>query len=124
MAFEVARFDVLLGVVPGTAGIRHEERKRGTDSDRAREHARECGRAHQEANTDGSENRYATGKHHLRERCLGGDVDDCRAFRFSFAFAETRDLVELTNDLCNDGLCSLADRDHRRGANRVGQTCA
>ena len=72
LAAVVAGLDVLLGVVPGTAGVRHEDRQRKARHERAGEQAAE-GIDIDEADDERHDDRKGAGDDHLLERRIRAD---------------------------------------------------
>ena len=106
LAAVVAGLDVLLGVVPGTAGVRHEDRERKARHERTGEQAAE-GIDIDEADDERHDHRKGAGDDHLLERRVGADGHAAGGVGHHtlLAFAQARNLPELAADLF----------DHRRG---------
>src|SRR6266849_6017351 len=72
LAAEVAGLDVLLGVVPGAARVRHEEREEDSHQRRSGQEAPERFLAQEEADSGGQHDRRQSGHDHLLERRVFG----------------------------------------------------
>ena len=75
LATELAGLDVLLGVVPGTTGVRHEDRHREAADERSREEPHHAGHAEHEPDEDRDRDGHERGKDHLLLGARGRDRD-------------------------------------------------
>jgi hypothetical protein len=104
LAAVVALLDVLLGVVPGTAGVGHHQRQQHAAEQGAAEHAAEGRGAETQADDHRRSDGDGAGQDHAPQGRRGGDVHAACRVRLRLAFEQARYLVELAADLL----------DHRR----------
>ena len=125
LAAQVASFNMLLGVIPGAAGVRHHYRQHKGGNQRAEQDANQRNRRdefaqyialahhrqqrHADRHTDGDNTR----QQHLLDRAVGADGDAALIIRLGFAFHNAFDLAELPPHLFHDLLRRIAHRDHR-----------
>ena len=76
-----AVFDQLLGVIPGTAGIGHEDRQKLTDDDHSGQVATERLRSQEDADQDRHQDREQGRADQLALRRGGADIDDAAIVR-------------------------------------------
>ena len=112
LAAKVALFDVLLGVVPGTTGIRHHQCHHHAADQRAAEHAAERLRPEAETDDDRRQDSERTRKDHPAQRGAGRDVDAACGVRLGLAFEKARDLFELAANLDDHVEGRVADSGH------------
>ena len=115
--------NVLLGVVPGAAGVGHHDSKDKAGGDGTSEEAAEAVGADQETNGDGGEDGDGAGEEHLGDGGLGAERDAAGGVAGDAlaALEEARDGAELPLDLNDDGTGSLADAEHGEGGEEVGE---
>ena len=125
-AFEATCFDELLGVVPCTASVGHEQREHCADDHGRSERASEGFCAKGEADDRGSENRDQAGQDHFSKGGTGGEVNACGCIGTDafLAFQEAWNLAELTADFDDDLGSGVTDRLHRGSADDTGQNGA
>ncbi len=84
---EVSRLDILLGVVPGPAGIGHRNRQQEAGTESSDQEPTQCigpeegNHSHRNRNDD----RQQAGQYHFFQRCLGGNINAPGIIRFGFA---------------------------------------
>ena len=116
LASVVPLLDVLLGVVPGSTGIGHGERKQHAAKQRAAQHPAQRFGADAEPDHPRCGDRDDTRENHLAQRRCGGDVDAALGVGLGRAFEQTGDLAELPANLVDHLERRLADRIHRQRA--------
>ena len=102
----ITLFEGLLGVVPGTSGVRHEDRHQNAGHQNAGQEAAEGTRAEGESDHHGGHDSHGSGQHHPLDGGRSRDVDTARSVGSSGALEETGDLAELA--------ANLFDHLHRR----------
>ena len=122
----VAIFNVLLGIVPSTTGIGHEEGKEDTAEEGSDEGAGESfgsglgsfgtNEIETESHDDGCANSEEGGADHALGGGFGGDVDAAVTVGFHGAFEDARFGGELTTDFLDHTARSFADGVHGEGA--------
>ena len=121
LAAVVAALNILLGVVPGTAGVGHEHRHGKAGDGHAAQQAHHAGGAQHQASSqrhdDGQQGRH----HHLMQGTLGAQGHAGGVVRVCLVLHDARDLLELAADLHHDGLGRLLHRAHGEGGEDEGQ---
>ena len=107
LAALVAGFNVLLGVIPQTARIGHEQRQQQAAYDIAQQEAANCPGAPYEAHYYGGQYGHEAGGDKLFQGACGGDVDALAVFRLytGHAFPEANYGIKLAMDLGYHALC-------------------
>ena len=109
--FDRARFDGLLAVVPGAAGVAGEDGDHdGTDRG-ADDHAANKLRSEDEAAGYGNDDRKQRRDLHLADRSLGGYLNAGLVVGQDLAFEKPQDLAELAADLIDHLARSRRRRD-------------
>ncbi len=120
----VALFNILLGIVPGAAGIGHEDGHEHAGDQGAGQHAAQGIGAQEEAHSqrgnDGHQARYD----HLLQSSRGGDIDALGVIRLGGALHDAGHFPELTAHLVDHLVGSLAHRLHGHGGEQEGQHAA
>ena len=117
----MAGFDVLLGVVPGTAGVGHEHGHGKAGDGDAAQQARHTDGAQDQAGEDGDDDGQQGGLHHLPQSALGAQGHAGGVVGVCLVLHDARDLLELAADLHHDGLGRLLHRAHGEGGEDEGQ---
>ena len=124
LAAVVARFDVLLSVIPRAAGVRHKDRHEETRSSSAREHTDNAVEAQHQTDNDRYDDRNNGGQDHLFQRRTRAHIDALRVVGISLALHQAGDLLELTANLDNNALSRSADGVHGERRKDKGQASA
>ena len=111
----LARLDVLLGVVPGAAGVGHGDGEEGAGGDGADEQAAERLGAENRADHDGGDDGDEPGQNHLTEGARRADVDHALVVGGACPFHDAGDLAELAADLVDQRARGPAHRAHGEG---------
>ena len=123
LAAHVATFDTLLGVVPGAARVRHEDRLHDTHDESSSEQATE--RMHApESRQDRSEDRDDARDDHLLERAIGRDLHAACGVRLDRTLHDVRVLAELTTDLLDHDEGRITNGTHGERTELVRQDTA
>mmetsp|Transcript_88980 Transcript_88980/g.154311 ORF Transcript_88980/g.154311 Transcript_88980/m.154311 type:complete len:488 (+) Transcript_88980:469-1932(+) len=122
-AERLLNLDVLLGVVPGPAGVGHLHRQHEPRPDGPDKQPTQRRGAHQKTHPDRREHGQDPGGHHLPDGGLGGDADALLNLRLHarLAIQQPGDLPELAPDLLDDRGRGLLDGQHREGSKHEGQ---
>ena len=124
LAAVMAGLDVLLGVIPRTAGVRHEDGENEAGDERAAEHADHTAAAEHKADDDGGDDGKQRGRDHFLQACAGAEVHAAGIVRIGVAFHDAGDLTELTAHLNDNALRSAADGVHRHGGEHEREASA
>ena len=117
----MAGFDVLLGVVPGTAGVGHEHGHGKAGDGDAAQQARHADGAQDQAGEDGDDDGQQGGLHHLPQSALGAQGHAGGVVGVCLALHDAGDLPELAADLQHDGLGGGLHRAHGVGGEDEGE---
>mmetsp|Transcript_34480 Transcript_34480/g.78648 ORF Transcript_34480/g.78648 Transcript_34480/m.78648 type:complete len:204 (+) Transcript_34480:190-801(+) len=120
LAAVVALLDVLLGVVPGSAGVGHGDGNLDTRHHAAAQEAGQAVFAEEEADEDGGEDDEGAGAGHLLEGRLGGDDHAALVVGLGGAVHDAGNFTELTAHLLDHGAGSETDGLHGHGGEPVG----
>ena len=112
LAAEVASLDVLLGVVPGAAGVGLEQGQQHAAGGHARQQAAQHLGAAQEADRDRSHDRQQAGHDHLLDRRRGRDVHAAPEVGDGGSLHQAGDLLELAAHLLDHREGGAADGIH------------
>ena len=110
----IAVFDELLGVVPGTTGVRQENRHQCAGGNCPGEVGAERADAESEADRDRSEDRQDARCCEFAERITGADVDDLAVFGTTRAFHDSGDVAELAAHFVHHGSRRTPDSTDRQ----------
>ena len=101
LAAEMAFFDILLGIVPGSAGVRHEycEHKSGTES--TYEQTEHTGYTENDSGDHGDEDGDDGRAEHLMLGSLGGDFYTTSVIWSTCTFEDSSNLTELPTNFLN-----------------------
>ena len=124
LAAVYAAFDVLLGVIPGTAGIGHEDGEQEAGNSSTGQHTHPALEAEEQPHTDGGHDADDGGQDHLVQGGLGAEVNAAGIVRIRLAVHQADDLLKLTTNLYHDGLGGTADRLHGECGKDEGQAGA
>ena len=124
LAAEVAGLDVLLGVVPGAAGVGHVDGHQEAGDGGAGQQTDHTLEAQHHAHHDGRYHGDNGGQHHLLQAGLGAQVHAARIIGIGLALHQARDLTELTAHLQHHALGRAAHRVHGQGGEHEGQAGA
>ena len=124
LAAVYAAFDVLLGVIPGTAGIGHEDGEQEAGNGSTGQHTHNALEAEDQTHNDGGHDADDGGQDHLVQGGLGAEVNAAGIVRIRLAVHQADDLLELTTNLYHDGLGGTADRLHGECGKDEGQAGA
>ena len=112
LSAEVSFFDVLFRVVPGTAGVGHED-CHGEAGDRdAAQQTDHAFTAEDQSGGDGDHDGEKGGDDHLLQSALGADGDAGSVVGICGAFHDALDLTELPADFHHDMLRGVLDCAH------------
>ena len=128
----MALFDVLLGVVPGTAASRHRDGDEDAGDDDAEQHGADRGkgiglardRCDHEVQHDRRQHGQQRRDHHFLDRGLREHVDGAGIIRLFRARHDAGLLLELPADFLDHRLGGTADSQHRHAAEQVRQATA
>ena len=120
----MAILNKLFGVIPGTAGVRHEDRKQNAGDERAGEKASERFRTKQDSNQQRGDNGHDAGNDHFVQGGSGGNTDTGSIIGFACAFENSRDFTELAADFFDHFIGSLGNRVHGHGRESKGKHSA
>ena len=121
VVLEVARLDVLLGVVPRPAAVVEDGREEDAGDRPDHQHAGHRLEAEDDPDGDRRDDRDETRGDHLAQRGLGRDVDDAGVVRALGVVHDPGHLAELAADLDDDRLGRRADRADRERAEEVDE---
>src|ERR1035437_6194150 len=124
LAAEMVVFDVLLGVVPGTAAGTHGNGDKQAGHDGAHQQAAQSGWAEQQADQNWHHHRQQTWDHHFFDRGCGQHVNGSVVLRFAGTFHDALDFLELAAYFDHHGTGSAANRFHRHGTEQIGNQAA
>ena len=116
LAAEVALLDHLLGVVPRTAGIGHEDRQHEARTEAADEQSHHARHAENEAHGHGDDDRQQTRKEHLALRAAGRNLDAAGVVGRTLAREDAPYLAELPPHLLHHALGGASHGVHRQAA--------
>ena len=115
LAAVVAFLHVLFGVIPGAAGVGHEDGQHDTGDERACEKtAQGCG-SQDDADQQGADNCHDAGNKHLVQGCLCGNGYTGSIIRFTGSFKDSRNGAELAADFFDHLVGCLGHRVHSQG---------
>ena len=117
-------FDVLLGVVPGSTGVGHEQRHQHTHERCAGQQAAQRLDPQESADQHRRDHGRDAGQDHLAQRSACGDVHAPRAVGLGGAFHETGDFTELAAHLFHHVARGSADGGHGHRPDQEGQGAA
>ena len=120
----MAFFDVLLRVVPGAAGVGHEDRQQNAGDERSGQQAAEGFRTEQNAHQQRNHNGHDARNDHLMESRGGGNTDAGCVVGLRGAFENAGNLTELTANLFDHLVGRFGDRVHRHGGEGEGKHAA
>ena len=120
----VPLFDVLLGVVPGAAGVGHEDGHEDAGDQRAGQHPAQGLHAQKQPHRQGDDHRHDAGHQHLLEGGGGGDGDAGLVVRLALALHDAGDGAELPAHLLDHLIRRLGHALHRHGGKHEGQHAA
>ena len=112
LAAVVASLDVLLGIVPGAAGVGHEHSHGETGDGYAAEQTYDAVDAEDEAGDYRNYNGKKSGEDHLMKSALGAESNAFCIVGISGTFHYSSDLAELAADFNDDGLCGALNSAH------------
>ena len=124
LAAVMAGLDELLGVVPGTAGVRHEDGHQNAGDESAAEHTAESGGAKDESAEKGSGDGDEAGDDHFLQSSFGGDGDAGLVVRLLGSGENAGSLSELTTDFFDHVVCCTTDGLHGERGEQEGQHTA
>ena len=124
LAAVVAALDVLLCVVPRSAGVGHEDRKENTCDQSAGKKAAERFCSEQETDDDRSRSRNDTGNDHLAKSRDRGNTDAGLIIRTAGALQDAGVLTELAADFLDHTVGCLGNGFHRNGREEECQHAA
>ena len=116
LAAEVALLDHLLGVVPGTAGIGHEDRQHEARTEAADQQAHDARHAEDEADNHRHDDGQQAREEHLTLRPARRDGHAARIVGRTLAREDSLDLAELAPHLLHHALGRAAHGVHRQAA--------
>ena len=117
----VASLDVLLGVVPGAAGVGHEHGHGKTGDGHAAQQTHNARGPQDQTGGQGDQDRQQGGSHHLVEGALGAQSHALGILGIGLVVHDARDLAELAADLHHDGLGGLLHGAHGESGEHEGQ---
>ena len=123
-ATAVTFFNILLRIVPGTAGVTHHQCENDAAQQRADEQTAKRLGTEQEADEDRRTDCECGRQDHFLERGLRCDIDTALGVRLGVALKQAGDLFELSTDLRDHLVCCGADRLHRDRAGEERQQAA
>ena len=124
LAAVVAFLNVLLGVVPGAAGVGHEDGQQHAGDERAGQQAAQGLHAQDQAHGQGSQHRHDAGDQHLLQGGGGGDGHAGLVVGLAGALQDAGDGPELAADLLDHAVSGLGDGLHGQGGEDEGQHAA
>ena len=124
LAAEVARLDVLLGIVPRAAGVGHVDGHQKTGNGGAGQQAHDALIAQHHAHDDGRYHRDDCGQHHLLQAGLGAQIHAARVVGICLALHQAGDLAELAAYLQHHALGRAAHGVHGKRCEHEGQARA
>ena len=123
---EVTFFNVLFGVIQGTAAIGHKERQEGTHDGCADEHAGQSFLTQEKAHRNRGKHGDEAGFDHLFKGGVGGNGHAGGGVSLDtfFSFQESWNFPELTTDFLYNGICRFAHGGHGQGRTGHGDHAA
>ena len=121
LAAVVAALDVLLGVVPGAAGVGHEHGHHEAGDGDAAQQPHNSLSAQDQAGDHGHHNGQQGGGHHLLQGAPGAQIHAGGVVRVGLAFHNAGDLPELAADLHHNGLGGTLHTAHGEGGKDEGE---
>ena len=124
LAAVMAFFDVFLRIVPGTAGVGHEDCQQNAGDERACEQTAERFRPKQKPDQQRNQNSHDARNNHLVKSCGGGNADAGGVIGLRGPFKDAGNLTELAANLFNHLVRRLGDGIHRHGGEGKGKHTA
>ena len=124
LAAEVARLDVLLGVVPCAAGVSHVDRHEEAGNGGTGQQTDHTLEAQHHTHDDRRDHGDHGGQHHFLQAGLGAQIHAARVVGIRLALHQTGDLLELAAHLQHDALRGAAHGVHGQRGEHEGQACA
>ena len=120
----VASFDVLLSVIPCTAGVGHHDSQNETGNGCTCEHTGYTDNTQQQTNDNRNNDCQNCWHDHFVQSGFGTQVNTASVVRFAGTFHQTRDGLELSTNFNNDALCSASNRFHGQSSENEWEHCA
>ena len=124
LAAVYAALNVLLGVIPSAAGVRHEDSEQEAGNGSAGQHTYHALVAQDHTDYDGGNDTNYGGQDHLVQGSLGAQVNAAGVVGIGIAVHQANDLLELTANLYYNGLSRAANGLHGERREHEGQAGA